>query len=177
MFKKKTTVLLATLLLVLLILPTAFAAEVTLELSANEVLPEDSIKVSGMADPDTWVSIKIIDSNDEIVFFDAIKSNDEGSYELVFKVPHVESGTLTVVAGYGKNVAIGKLIVPGELGDISEHWAKADIMALVEKGAITGYPDQSFRPNNNITRAEFATVLVKAFEFEMTEGKSLHRYS
>ena len=38
MFKKKTTVLLATLLLVLLILPTAFAAEVT-QLSANEFYP------------------------------------------------------------------------------------------------------------------------------------------
>jgi len=57
------------------------------------------------------------------------------------------------------------------LTDIAGHWAEAEIKILVEKGAIAGYPDGTFRPNNNITRAEFATVLVKAFELEAKEGK------
>lgn len=55
--------------------------------------------------------------------------------------------------------------------DITGHWAEADIKILIEKGAITGYPDQTFKPDNNITRAEFASVLVKAFELETKTGK------
>ena len=36
------------------------------------------------------------------------------------------------------------------------------VSALAEKGIITGYPDGTFRPDGNITRAEFATVIVRA---------------
>jgi hypothetical protein len=61
--------------------------------------------------------------------------------------------------------------VPVILTDVMGHWAEAEIKALAEKGAIAGYPDQTFRPNNNITRAEFATVLVKAFQLEAKEGR------
>ncbi|HHV18735.1 MAG TPA: S-layer homology domain-containing protein [Thermoanaerobacterales bacterium] len=171
MFKKKVTIIMATLLLALLVFPIAFAAEVTFELSTDIAWPEDSVKVSGTADPETWVSIKVIDNDSEIVFFDATKSDADGNYSLTFKVPFVKPGTLTVVAGYKAKVATGKLIVPGALTDIGGHWAEADIIALVEKRAITGYPDQTFKPNNNITRAEFAAVLVKAFQLEAKEGK------
>lgn len=56
--------------------------------------------------------------------------------------------------------------------DIAGHWAKADIDRLVNMGAITGYPDNTFRPENPITRAEFATVLVKALDLPQTSGKT-----
>ncbi|NCB41946.1 MAG: hypothetical protein EOM59_04940 [Clostridia bacterium] len=39
--------------------------------------------------------------------------------------------------------------------DIQEHWAKATIEYLVDKDAINGYEDATFRPDNAITRAEF----------------------
>jgi hypothetical protein len=68
-------------------------------------------------------------------------------------------------------IAVTPEKAPPVLTDIAGHWAEADIKTLVEKGAIAGYPDKTFRPNNNITRAEFATVLVKAFELEAKEGK------
>ncbi|MEW9123452.1 MAG: S-layer homology domain-containing protein [Thermotaleaceae bacterium] len=58
-----------------------------------------------------------------------------------------------------------------ELTDIKGHWAESNILKLVETGAISGYPDKTFKPNNNITRAEFATVLVKAFDLEAKTGK------
>lgn len=34
---------------------------------------------------------------------------------------------------------------------------------MVERGIAKGYPDGTFKPNNNITRAEFAVMLVRAF--------------
>ena len=41
------------------------------------------------------------------------------------------------------------------------------IAALVEKGAIRGYPDGSFRPKQNITRAQIAQIVAKAFDLKM----------
>lgn len=333
MFKKMLSILMATMLIILLASTASFAAGVSLDLSSAAANPGAGITVSGAADANTWVSVKALDNAGQIVFFDAVKSKADGSYELIFKVPSVEPGVLTVVAGYGSNVANKGLTVtkatsgggggggggeppaakpvesttgaagvkpdaggkislsskaaieipagalkgtdsvevkiqevsspttaaagfrilgtvyefavgegtgytfskpvtltfafdpaslsPGEipsvhyydeassrwvelggtvkgtnievtvdhftkfavlavekkaetgiiLKDIARHWAEANIKALVEKGAIAGYEDQTFKPGNNITRAEFATVLVKAFELDEKKGK------
>lgn len=48
------------------------------------------------------------------------------------------------------------------LSDIAGHWAKGTIERAVALGLITGYPDGSFRPNGQITREEFAHLIVKA---------------
>ncbi|HBV96168.1 MAG TPA: hypothetical protein DEF36_03880, partial [Desulfotomaculum sp.] len=57
------------------------------------------------------------------------------------------------------------------LTDIAGHWAQTSIEDLVSLGAISGYPDSTFKPDNTITRAEFATVLVKAFQLAPKEGR------
>lgn len=58
-----------------------------------------------------------------------------------------------------------------ELKDISDHWAEAIIVELVNSGVVSGYPDATFQPDKNITRAEFTTILVKAFKLEDKTGK------
>lgn len=57
------------------------------------------------------------------------------------------------------------------LKDINGHWAEKSILALVQRGAINGYQDNTFKPKNKITRAEFATILVKALDLKDTDGK------
>lgn len=57
------------------------------------------------------------------------------------------------------------------LSDIAGHWAADSIKQLVASGAIAGYPDGTFKPNKSITRAEFATVVVKAFKLNAANGK------
>ncbi len=57
------------------------------------------------------------------------------------------------------------------LNDIKGHWAQAQIEKLVAAGDISGYPDSTFKPDQTISRAEFATVLVKAFKLEAKNGK------
>lgn len=37
---------------------------------------------------------------------------------------------------------------------------------MVDEGIIGGYPDGTFKPNNNITRAEFASLIVRAFNLK-----------
>jgi len=47
--------------------------------------------------------------------------------------------------------------------DITNHWAKNSIETLANKGIISGYRDGTFKPDATLTRAEFATMLIKAF--------------
>ncbi|MCR4428687.1 MAG: S-layer homology domain-containing protein [Caldiserica bacterium] len=44
----------------------------------------------------------------------------------------------------------------------STHWAFGYISAVVEAGIMQGYPDHTFHPDQSITRAELATVMVRA---------------
>ncbi|MEK5438826.1 hypothetical protein BSK65_03785 [Paenibacillus odorifer] len=52
--------------------------------------------------------------------------------------------------------------------DIVSHWAKQDIMEMVTKGIVEGMDADSFAPNNNITRAQFAALIARALD--LTEG-------
>ena len=46
--------------------------------------------------------------------------------------------------------------------DLDEsHWAYDEILALTHSGLIEGYPDKTYKPENNITRAEVMTVINK----------------
>lgn len=56
------------------------------------------------------------------------------------------------------------------LNDISGHWARSYIERIVSSGAVSGYPDHTFRPEKTISRAEFVTMLVKAFNLEPASG-------
>lgn len=48
----------------------------------------------------------------------------------------------------------------GRFTDVSDrHWAKAAINQAVEQGYASGYPDGTFRPDKNITRAEVASIM------------------
>lgn len=44
----------------------------------------------------------------------------------------------------------------------STHWAYSFIAEMVNRKVISGYPDGKFRPNNTITRAEFAKIMITA---------------
>jgi len=58
------------------------------------------------------------------------------------------------------------LVMPASaasLSDLGNHWAKDSIDRWVDSGVIGGYPDGTFKPDGSITRAEFATILAKAF--------------
>ncbi len=47
--------------------------------------------------------------------------------------------------------------------DIQGHWAEEKISDWISKGLANGYGDGTFKPNNNIKRAEFVTLVNKAF--------------
>jgi hypothetical protein len=52
------------------------------------------------------------------------------------------------------------------LSDISDNWAAKPIRTLADKGIIDGYPDGTFKPEQPITRAEFAKLIAKTFHYQ-----------
>ena len=50
-------------------------------------------------------------------------------------------------------------VAAAPLSDIQGHWAEKNITRWVEAGKLGGYEDGTFRPDTNITRAEFANIL------------------
>lgn len=59
----------------------------------------------------------------------------------------------------GGNPNIGE----ARFNDISGHWAQKFIEALAAANMISGMPDGSFRPDESLNRAQYASLLVSAF--------------
>ncbi len=49
--------------------------------------------------------------------------------------------------------------------DIEGHWAENQINDWAQKGLASGYSDGTFRPGNEVTRAEFVSLTNRAFGF------------
>lgn len=62
-----------------------------------------------------------------------------------------------------KRILPEKVTLPkGEFFDVAKsHWAYPAINDFTKRGIISGYEDQTFKPNSNITRAQAATILVR----------------
>ncbi|SDG20395.1 Listeria/Bacterioides repeat-containing protein [Fontibacillus panacisegetis] len=80
---------------------------------------------------------------------------------------------LTLVAKWSRTGEKAKPetpVVPGttekpkvQFTDVAEsYWAKNELERLIEMGAISGFEDGSFRPDDSITRAEFLKIVVTA---------------
>ena len=55
--------------------------------------------------------------------------------------------------------------------DINGHWAQASINKWITAGFISGYPEGSFKPDHKISRAEFVTLISKAFKKQNLKAK------
>lgn len=51
--------------------------------------------------------------------------------------------------------------------DVTGHWAFDSIKRLLGMNVVSGYPDGTYLPNNNITRAEFAKIIVDAMGYKV----------
>ncbi len=58
---------------------------------------------------------------------------------------------------------------PTSLTDIADHWAAPFITAMVEKGLIAGFPDGTFKPEEKLTRAQYAAIVAKAFNETLSD--------
>ncbi|KOP67910.1 S-layer protein [Bacillus sp. FJAT-18019] len=54
--------------------------------------------------------------------------------------------------------------------DTAGHWASSAIEQAVELGIVDGYPDHSFKPDRQVTRAEFMVMMAKALNGQGNSG-------
>jgi hypothetical protein len=84
----------------------------------------------------------------EMTFVPAIITTINGKTEVTFKR---QGNSMYAVVHSSKT-----------FDDVNVHWAKVDVELLASKLVIKGVSDTQFAPNANITRAEFAALLVRA---------------
>lgn len=53
------------------------------------------------------------------------------------------------------------------------HWAYEAITDMANKGIIAGYKDGTFRPNDKITRAEFAKIMIAAADIDIDRSNNV----
>jgi hypothetical protein len=92
--------------------------------------------------------------------------NDDSSNTGIMTVNDVKYSATEVLSDVGMET---KTVVIS-LTDISKHWAKAAIDKAVEFGYAKGYPDGTFKPNSNVTRAEFIKMTVEALKLPIEIG-------
>lgn len=56
--------------------------------------------------------------------------------------------------------------------DVKGHWAEHDIQKLMTTGAVSGYPNRTFKPDQYMTRAEFAKILSFIIRPDFHESQS-----
>lgn len=82
-----------------------------------------------------------------------------------------QSGTaifsaLTFIAGAAAPLVVVQAPAQAQstFSDISsDYWARRFIQELADRGVISGFPDGTFRPNEPVTRAQFAAMVRQAF--------------
>jgi len=52
-------------------------------------------------------------------------------------------------------------------------WAQGYIQVAVDNGIIQGYPDNTYKANNKVTRSEFLVMAMKAYKYETSKNTSL----
>lgn len=62
------------------------------------------------------------------------------------------------------------IIAAAETSDLDGHWAQVHVRKWVNVGLLQGYPDGNYYLDNKITRAEFVTLVNKAFRQRSPEA-------
>lgn len=74
-------------------------------------------------------------------------------------IGRVEFSGAPIASGDGNQPPVGQTSFP----DVRGHWAQAYIEALASRNIITGFPGGAFRPDDVVTRAQYAAIISKAF--------------
>lgn len=113
----------------------------------------------------------------------SVKLGDSSVYE-AFAISKIGDNTLLVNLSLmdGKNILSShnielskEKLMPKETAtfvDVTSPTRRDAVLALADMGIINGYPDGTFRPENNITRAEFTVIATRLANAKITSEAS-----
>ncbi|WP_195724331.1 S-layer homology domain-containing protein [Paenibacillus monticola] len=76
-----------------------------------------------------------------------------------------------------KVLDLSSTVTGSALSDISGHWAEASIRTLKDKGIISGYPNGTFKPNDEISRAEIIAMISKIINLNSVNATASSSFS
>ncbi|MFH1390308.1 MAG: PorV/PorQ family protein [Candidatus Margulisiibacteriota bacterium] len=153
----------------------------TLQLSVDSpsdkaVIYDDNVKVSGkvnFTEGEVGAAIK-----DVTVKVNGINAQvmPDGSFTANAPVNKYGKKLIAIEAATPAGDSAGKelrLVRLTSFADVPEgYWAKMPIENNATVGLVQGYPDGNFKPNNALTRAELATLLVRAKGIELPASRA-----
>ncbi|ARI76233.1 N-acetylmuramoyl-L-alanine amidase [Halobacillus mangrovi] len=108
-------------------------------------------------------------SSDEInylMYQDVITGYPDGTYRPSNSVNRQEAATMV-----GRALDLNGTKRSTSFPDVhASSYASGYIQSAYEKNIITGYPDRTYKPRNEITRGEMAYLISKAFHLNETSG-------
>lgn len=135
----------------------------SLKVEVNGTSTEVEIISTNEKDNEKTVQFAISDAKTKVMALFTVQGKYSGEYAVEF----VWDGSS--VKPYKEQV---KDVVPvkpptstvSSFKDVEKHWAKAQIDRAIQLGLTNGYEDNTFRPDNLITRAEFAALLARVLK-------------
>ena len=113
------------------------------------------------------ITVEITGNSDSVVYDGtehSVKGYTDGSFQPNKSITRAELAT--IIARFAKLDVNTKTF-----SDINGHWAQKNIELAAGNGWINGYEDGTFRPNNNITRAETFAMINRVLD-RQTESVS-----
>ncbi len=86
--------------------------------------------------------------------------------------PLTRAEAATIIARASANFDSTKIYTANFSDVPAGHWAANYIAFVYENDIVTGYDDNTFHPDSNITRAEFATIMQRYLDIELNEDAS-----
>jgi Leucine-rich repeat (LRR) protein/subtilisin family serine protease len=112
------------------------------------VYVERKVAVPQSVDPAKATAVWVDPATGELRFVPSVMKSQSGTTEVSMKSPH--NSVYTVVSS---NVTFD---------DVKGHWAQGDIELLATKRIVAGQSAASFAPEQKVTRAQFAALLVRS---------------
>ncbi len=175
--------------------------------SAVELVPGDSAKVTLNASTlDTENRLDTVNVPTDKVYFTSSDETvatiaDDGT------IKALKPGTATITANLANNPSVNVTVtevqrtgghrssgsgntittitLPPVAGSItspfidvpSNHWAVKEIVYLTEQSIVCGYPGDTYQPDKDVTRAEFAVIVAKALKLDLGSSENNGSFS
>lgn len=120
------------------------------------------VKVEDKSLPVEWPVTPLIALDKDLLEVIVVTTTKGGEWKYVpSTINHIEKKTV-VEPKYPTNKPIYILENTISFADAKDHWAEAPITWLSSRYIINGYNTQEFRPEQQITRAEFSSMLLRS---------------
>jgi glycerophosphoryl diester phosphodiesterase len=114
-------------------------------------------------------SIKLDAATDTKALAAVREEHDANGNTLYNPVPFIIRGNEAII--FSRTNSTYLLIAnPVTFGDLEHHWSKQTVEAMANKWIVQGVGTSSFAPARQVTRAEFAALLVRSFGLTSSEA-------